>query len=252
LNRLTMFSWGYWGWGTATQQLIASVDAAERKRGFNPPIFVDIRNNRSVRAPGFNGRAFEDLLGWRRYRWMPSLGNMNIGKSKPTRIACPTSATQLLDVALEARLRSARVIFFCACESPSWAEKCHRHKVAGMVKRAARSRRISLDLREWAAEQPRTNPVVLRVSPQILSGVVRGAKSVPLKGKRMPVAWCGIPWGTLVILKTGSNQVPVAVGPAAYRHGQWVLPLFQDEKERAGDVVALRRQSAKLRAKYGL
>jgi len=44
-------------------------------RGFQPPIFVDIRIRRSVRAAGFTGSAFERLVGQDRHRWMKSLGN---------------------------------------------------------------------------------------------------------------------------------------------------------------------------------
>lgn len=40
---LTIFTWGYWGWGNATENLVEVVDAVERARGYRPPIFVDIR-----------------------------------------------------------------------------------------------------------------------------------------------------------------------------------------------------------------
>src|SRR5688500_8003061 len=52
---LTMFTWGYWGWGTTTREFVQAADAVEASRGFNPPLFVDIRIRRSVRAPGFTG-----------------------------------------------------------------------------------------------------------------------------------------------------------------------------------------------------
>ena len=58
----TVFSWGYFGWGNATGQLVRAADAVERDRGFGSPVFVDIRIRRSVRAVGFNGSAFEELL----------------------------------------------------------------------------------------------------------------------------------------------------------------------------------------------
>jgi hypothetical protein len=253
LKHLTILSWGFWGWGTSTPELIAAVDAAERKRGFAPPIFVDIRLKRSGRAPGFNGRAFEDLLGWQRYRWMPSLGNNNIGTRKAARIACPTAAAQLLDVALEAQHRSARVIFFCACESPWQAQNCHRHLVAKLAKRWAQRRRVLVDVLEWPGGRPAARQLRLRVSPETLRDVASGAQAVPIQGKRVPVNWCGIPWGTIVMLKAGLDELPVAIGPAAYRLGRWVLPRFQDhDVEPAHDVAGLHRQSAKLRRRYGL
>ena len=253
MKHLSVFSWGFWGWGTATSQLVSSVDAAERKRGFNPPIFVDIRFRRAGRAPGFKERAFEDLLGWRRYRWMPTLGNSSIGTRKSARIACPMSANQLLDVVLEGKDRSARVIFFCACESPANARYCHRRLVAQLLLRSARRRNVSLNVNEWPGGQPSFRPLTLRVSPETLYAVARGAKAVPLNRKKVPMDFAGIPWGTLVTLKAGRDELPAAVGPAAYRLGHWVLPRFQEENgEPAQDTQALRRQTTTLRRKYGL
>ena len=68
----TLFTWGYYGWGNHTPDLVEAVDAVETRRGFRPPIFVDIRIRRSVRAAGFTGPAFERLLG--RDRWMKPRG----------------------------------------------------------------------------------------------------------------------------------------------------------------------------------
>jgi hypothetical protein len=78
MSKLTIFSWGYWGWGNATQQLVQLVDSIEATRGFNAPVFVDIRISRSVRARGFNANAFGRLLGDARYRHMPLLGNLAV------------------------------------------------------------------------------------------------------------------------------------------------------------------------------
>src|SRR6266853_2050762 len=72
---LTIFTFGYYGWGNHTPQLVESVVAVETSRGFEPPIFVDIRIRRNVRAKGFVGNAFEKLMGPSRHRWMKSLGN---------------------------------------------------------------------------------------------------------------------------------------------------------------------------------
>ena len=49
--------------GQSHAHLVEAVDAVETSRGFQPPIFVDIRIRRSVRAAGFTGPAFEKLLG---------------------------------------------------------------------------------------------------------------------------------------------------------------------------------------------
>lgn len=78
MQPITLFTFGYWGWGNATPQLIQGVDAVERSRGFKPPMFVDTRIRRAGRAIGFQGAAFEKLLGANRHRWMPKLGNKGI------------------------------------------------------------------------------------------------------------------------------------------------------------------------------
>jgi hypothetical protein len=244
---LSIFSWGFWGWGTATRQLLAAVDAVEERRGFMPPVFVDIRYRRSGRAPGFRGETFERLVGRRRYRWMPTLGNASIGTLRSARIACPMAADQLLDLALDKHEGTTRIIFFCACESP-WASDCHRHMVSRLVLRSARRRRLSVEVNEWPGGTPSTKAQTIRVSSETLQTVARGAKAVPLSRRRIPLDFVGIPWGTLVVLKAGSNELPVVVGPAAFRHGSWVLPRFELENgPRVEDIRALQRQAAILR-----
>ena len=247
-----MFSWGFWGWGTATAQLIAAVDVAELDRGFSPPVFVDIRFRRSGRAPGFRDDAFERLLGRQRYRWMPTLGNSSIGTRRKTKIACPPAAAHLLDTALDAAERRARVIFYCACESP-WASNCHRHIVAGLVRRVARLRRLPVRVQEWPGGKPSASPEMLRVSPDIFRAAAHGALAIPLPSSRAPREWVGVPWGTLVVLRAGKEELPIGVGPARYRAGHWVLPVFRkDDGYPRRDVRAVSRQAAKLRRRYRL
>ena len=110
----TIFTWGYYGWGNATPQLLEAVDAVESSRGFEPPIFVDIRIRRNVRAKGFVGNAFEKLMGPNRHRWMKSLGNKFIQtRTGPfVQIAEPSAADELLDLAIESAGHNQRVLFF--------------------------------------------------------------------------------------------------------------------------------------------
>ena len=252
MKKLTVFSWGFAGWGNATTQLVAAMDAAEDARGFAPPVFVDIRIRRSGRAEGFKERAFEDLLRWRRYRWMPSLGNINVltGRRGKPRIACKTAARQLLDLAMDAADRSSRVIFFCACESPS-AKWCHRHSVTRLLRRDARHRDIPLTVSEWPGGTPAARPVGLRVSRQSLLAIKRGAKAVLLDQKRVPVEFAGIPWGTLVTLKAGRESLLTCIGPVRYRAGRWVLPTFLLTGPSV-DHRRMRRRAARLRRSLGL
>jgi len=44
-----------------------AADAVEAARGFEPPFFVDIRIQRSVRAANFCGDAFRKIVGEARY-----------------------------------------------------------------------------------------------------------------------------------------------------------------------------------------
>lgn len=83
-KRVTVFSWGYYGWGTHGKDLLRLTAAVEAARGFTPPPFVDIRARRTVRARDFNGEALRDLAG-PCYTWIKDLGNQAIlgrGKKK--------------------------------------------------------------------------------------------------------------------------------------------------------------------------
>src|ERR1035438_4748843 len=114
MTKTTLFTWGYYGWGNYTPQLVQAVDAVETNRGFELPIFVDIRIRRNVRAKGFVGSAFEKLLGPSRHRWMKSLGNKFIQtRTGPNiQIADPGATDPLLDLAIDLDQRKQRLLFF--------------------------------------------------------------------------------------------------------------------------------------------
>ncbi|MEX0716184.1 MAG: hypothetical protein WD066_06350 [Planctomycetaceae bacterium] len=158
MKRITAFSFGYFGWGNATPQLVRAADAVERERGFRPPIFVDCRFKRSVRAAGFVGNAFGDLLGPNRHRWMKGLGNEQIGSRTGPRIRIhePAAADDLLDLIFEANDDGRRVIFFCSCEWPKQEGKihCHRTTVGTLLLRSARKRDVRLEVVEWPGGKP--------------------------------------------------------------------------------------------------
>lgn len=58
--------------------MVEAADDMEAKSGFNPPVFVDVLIRCMVRTPGFREKAFENILGPDRYRWMKSLGNQAV------------------------------------------------------------------------------------------------------------------------------------------------------------------------------
>lgn len=62
MTSLTVFIWGYDGWGASTRQLKAAVDTVEASRGYEPPYFVDLRISRSVRVEGFKEAAFVKVV----------------------------------------------------------------------------------------------------------------------------------------------------------------------------------------------
>jgi hypothetical protein len=158
---LTLFTWRYWGWGNATRELIRVVDATERRRGFKPPIFFDIRYSRSVRAVGFRGDAFGRLLPKGRYRWFRRLGNQHIAThERGAKIADPFSAKILFEEALTYYRDRRRTIFFCACQFPRF---CHRHIVAKLVLVEAQRLGRQVEVVEWPGGAPIRKTV--RVEP---------------------------------------------------------------------------------------
>src|ERR1051325_10056314 len=120
MMHLTIFTWGYDGWGSSTRQLKVAVDAVEGGRGFEPPYFVDLRISRSVRAEGFRENAFEKTVGRARYQWMPSLGNNRIKRRNGPRIQINESAAveELIGIALRRNAKRQRLLMFCQCPLP--------------------------------------------------------------------------------------------------------------------------------------
>jgi len=177
MNSTTIFTWGYYGWGNATPQLVEAVDAVETSWGFEPPIFVDIRIRRTVRAKGFVGSAFEKLLGQDRHHWMKALGNKFIQtRTGPhIQIADPLAVDTLLDLALESARNKQRLLFFCSCQWPRCDGKinCHRSTVAGLVLKAAKKRGVQVEIVEWPGGKPKQ--IELDLTPQIFAVSERAA-----------------------------------------------------------------------------
>jgi hypothetical protein len=244
---LTLFTWGYWGWGTSTRELVRAVDATEKKRGFEPPIFVDIRLRRSVRAPGFSGNAFAHVVGASRYQWMPRLGNRRIALGESgVQIDDPSAARDLIRLAIECARRHQRVLFFCACEDLA-TKRCHRTKVADLVLKEAAQQRRRVEIVEWPGSKP--TYTTLAVTPEILKGIACGRKSVPLDSIDLK-EFAGLPWGSVVTLHAGEQALPIVTGPAKY-HRDWCLQVVHSG-EIGGDAGHLKRWGAKFRKAKGL
>lgn len=252
MKRLTIFSWGYYGWGNATLQLVKAVDAVEASRGFAPPLFVDIRIQRSVRAKGFNGGAFEKLVGLDRYRWMKSLGNKRIVSRKGAfiQIAEPKAAAELLELAAEVADEGGRIIFFCGCEWPKWDGhvNCHRQTVANLLIRRARNADIPANVIEWPGGRPER--IQLNMKPDVFRKIERGQSSIPL-GTRVDLArTAGLGIASIATLRCGQETIHRVVRPAAWKSGKWVLPMLSEFD--AENFADLRREIVRFRRATGL
>lgn len=250
---LTLFSWGYWGWGNATPQLVEAVDAVEDARGFRPPLFVDIRISRSVRAAGFRDNAFPEVAGHDRYRWMRALGNLRVETRTGPRIqvADPAAADALLDLALRAAEEGRRALFFCACERPidDQGEECHRVTVARLVRDAALRRGTAVQLVEWPGGHPER--LDLEVPSSVLRAVQRGRASLPLADPEPLARYAGLPWASTVRLHAGGEDLVAAAGPARFSSQSWVLPVLEVFTGREADPQEPSLWAARFRQQHG-
>jgi hypothetical protein len=255
---ITLFSWGYWGWGNATGSCVEAADATERARGFRKPIFVDTRLRRHARAKGFVGNAFRDLVGESRYRWIRDLGNLAIATGNcRVHLKNPGGVTELLDLAVHAAGERRRVIFYCACEFP-WLDgilKCHRRQIADLLLAHAKKIGRAISVVEWPGREPIETR--LKIDRKLFSAVMRDRKSIPFSSGRLN-DFAGLPWGSLITLECegGSRSGWIAVGPAKFaasenRDGFWYLPVI-DTPELGASRESLLKRTEQWRKTRGL
>lgn len=222
MSDLTMFTFGYWGWGSSTKVLLDVSAEVEKARGFGPPVFVDLRIQRNVRAHGFCNDAFEKLAG-SRYVWMKGLGNRAVRDKAPgIVIDAPADAGKLLDLVLDRADKKRRIIAFCACEvpGPPKAPRCHRRTVANLVLAEAQRQRIKLNAAEWPGGKPLKRKV--DVTAKEFRGFAEGGAFKP-DWSRAEIA--SMPWGSRVTAKAEGQTLTFLTGAAAPRAGRLVLPL---------------------------
>jgi hypothetical protein len=208
-SEATLFSFGYSGSGSATSALVDAVNEAEGLRGFSPPLWVDCRISRSVRAAGFRDNAFGRLLG-PRYVWMSDLGNVCVQEHREgVEIKKPAAAEELLDLALGDLER--RVIFFCWCEIPA---HCHRDVIAQLVKKASKRREAHVRLIEWPGGAPTT--IRIDVPPKTLGSIAKGSLSLAVPDGMPLAAAASLPWGTQAMLRAADQEIAVLLGPAQF------------------------------------
>jgi hypothetical protein len=240
-----LFSFGYWGWGSRTDRLVEAMDTVETTRGNRPPLFVDIRLQRSVRAVGFNGSAFEKRVGKERCLWMPRLGNESIRTGADTIvIADPAAAGELLDLALARHRQRRSVVFFCACE---WPAACRRGVVADLLRAQRKRRRVSCTIVEWPGGEPRE--LELPIAAAAFKKLRAGAKSIPLPADFPLAESCGLAWGSIVRCVAGDQSLRAIVGPARHSPAGWVLPVLETSES---SLPIARQRARKIRDERGL
>jgi hypothetical protein len=254
METTTIFSWGYYGWGNHTPQLVEAADAVERSRGFEQPLFVDIRIRRTVRAKGFQGNAFEKLLGQDRHRWMKALGNKFIQtRTGPNiQIADPAAADGLLDLAVDLGRRKQRLLFFCSCQWPCCEGEiaCHRTTVAELVLDAAKQRGLPVEIVEWPGGEPER--IELNVTPQVFASVRKGRITVPLGERPALAEVAGLPWSSTATLQANGERIHRVVGPAICQPSGWALPVLYWFLDPATGLGEYQKEADKLRKGWGL
>jgi hypothetical protein len=254
MKATTIFTWGYYGWGNHTPQLVEAVDAVETSRGFKPPIFVDIRIRRIVRAKGFQGRNFEKLLGQNSHRWMKSLGNKFIEThtGPNIQIADPSAADELLDLALESAAHKQRLLFFCSCQWPrdNGQIVCHRATVAELVLKAAKKRGAAIEIVEWPGGVPKH--ISLDVTPEVFAAVRTRRMTVALSKQRDLAEVAGLAWGSIATLHSDGDNLHRIVGPAIRQKDQWVVPIMSDPLAASDTIADHQDEADKLRRSFGL
>ena len=234
MKSVTLFSWGYYGWGNYTKQLVEAADAVEAKRGFNPPVFVDVRIRRMVRAPGFREKAFEKLLGPDRYRWMKSLGNKAIEDDTldSMQIAEPKATKDLLDLAVhETKENNRRLIFFCGCQYSKEGKEttCHRAEVSKLVLGEAKKRKQPIEVVEWPGNEP--SHIDVELPKKEFKAVVACKSRARLPPDMDPKGLAGLAWMSDATFQCGEEEVHRLVGPACCGPKGWYLPIMAWSKE---------------------
>jgi hypothetical protein len=246
----TVFSWGYEGWGNATRELLRAFTAVEQSRGFEPPVFVDVRARRQVRAVGFREDAFERLAGRARHRWMPGLGNAAVKTGQgPMRLVAPADIYELLGLVQAQQRQARRVLFFCSCGSPFDASTCHRQFVRRALLSAARSSKVQLAVQEWPGGTLSTSVLAeLPVQERTWKSLLGGAQALWLGPRQPDVKYLAWPTGGVLRLRSDAGTRLVSLAAARFQAGEWRMPVYVspiEADDTSNQLLAAARQARK-------
>lgn len=103
-----------------------------------------------------------------------------------------------------------------------------------MLLKAAAKRNVSLSVTEWPGGQPKS--LTLQFSDLHVDKLQGGGRNIDLGKRQPPVALLGLPWGSLISLKSPSASTQVIADRAVFRDGKWLLPVpFGVEGRRVED-----------------
>jgi len=246
----TVFSWGYEGWGNSTRELLRAFGAVEQSRGFEPPVFVDVRARRQVRAVGFREDAFERRVGRARHRWMPGLGNAAVKTGQgPMRLVAPADIHELLGLVQAQQRQGRRVLFFCSCGSPFDASTCHRRFVRRALLSAARSSKVKLSVQEWPGGTPGTGVLAeLPVEETTWKSLLGGAQALRLGVRQPDVKLLSWPTGGVLRLRSAFGTQLVSLAAARFQAGEWRMPVYVspvEAEDTSSQLLAAARQARK-------
>jgi hypothetical protein len=229
---------GFSLWGRAPRRLQKAVDAVERARGFEPPVFVDVRTCRNARASGLGGAAFERLVGKNRYRWVKAPEQAE-------------SVADLLELALDAAETGRRMVLLGSATFPLEAGRvvCSRYTLGTLLLEQARKYDLSLDVVEWPGGHPRD--CALPVSDGELDSVARGKPCIEL-GEAFDVTLATIPWGSTAILRSDGRDLRRVVGPARGEEVGWTMPVLWPRWPKSPESEVCHRQARTICRSLGL
>jgi hypothetical protein len=163
----------------------------------------------------------------------------------------PTAAQEFLDLAVERAGKGHRLRVFSGCPLPRHEGKtaCHMDTVAGLVLRAAKKTDVQIEVIEWPGGEPAHAQI--DVPPTTFKALERGRVSVPLEKAGSSKLRC-VPWGSIVTVRAGDEEMRVITGPASWQDGQWLLPVFWYFFDPDTDLAEIEREAKKLRRSWGL
>lgn len=203
------------------------MEKEEQRRGFAPPLFVDIRLARSVRAKGFAGNAFAQLVGRERYRWMRTLGNRAYrDPDGMIQIADPRAAADLLAVAESCAAERQRFLFFCSCQFPRHEvhPPCHRSEVARLLAEEARQMGKPATVIEWPGERPAS--LEFQTGATTIKALCHGKRLIPARDLN-PDPPHVFPWCSIIHLRADHGlAIAVIAEPPRVHSGEWFIPVI--------------------------